>query len=111
MIQSFFQKLATGLLVFVINDNFADGKDVSWLWDAALEDLSTTGRIVVSGSRAYDMALRLEYAGKDCEVIEDPMEALREITAESVDEVFILPTYTALLDLRKQLSLKLEHSV
>lgn len=111
VIQSFFQKRSTAPVLIVINDNFADGKDVSWLWDAALEDLSTTGRIVVSGLRAYDMALRLEYASKDCEVIEDPMEALREITAESVDEVFILPTYTALLDLRKRLSLKLEHSV
>lgn len=111
IIQSFFQQPSKSPILVVINDNFADGKDVSWLWDAALEDLSTTGRIIVSGLRAYDMALRLQYAGKDCEVIEDPMRALQELTREGTEEIFILPTYTALLEMRKRLSLKLEHSV
>ena len=75
-----------------------------------MEDLATNGQIVVSGLRAYDMALRLEYAGKTCEVIEDPMQALRSLAQVEGDELYVLPTYTALLDIRKKLSLKLEHN-
>lgn len=110
VIQSFFQDETTTSVLIVINDNFADGKDISWLWDAALEDLATKGQIIVSGLRAYDMALRLEYAGKACVVIEDPMQALRTLAQAEGDELYVLPTYTALLDIRKKLSLKLEHN-
>ena len=109
VIQSFFLAGTTSPVLIVINDNFADGKDISWLWDAALEDLVTTGQIIVSGLRAYDMALRLEYAGKKCRVIEDPIRALRTLAKSDAEEVLVLPTYTALLEMRKKLALKLEH--
>lgn len=111
VIQSFFTKPTNPPILIVINDNFADGRDVSWLWDVAIEDISTDGPIIVSGLRAYDMALRLKYADKNCRVIEDPMQAISELVQVGGDEtIYILPTYTALLDIRKQLSLKLEHS-
>lgn len=110
VIQAFFQGSKKVCVVIVINDNFADGRDVSWLWDAAVEDMKSAGEIIVSGLRAYDMALRLEYAGKPCEVIPDPMDALAKACSSASDEVYVLPTYTALLEMRKQLSLKLEHS-
>lgn len=110
VIQSFFQKAQEVPILVVINDNFADGRDVSWLWDVAIEDMHTVGRVVVSGTRAYDMALRLSYAGRQCDVIRDPIEALTELTHENSDRIYILPTYTALLKMRDQLSLKLEHN-
>ncbi|MCC7543175.1 DUF1727 domain-containing protein [bacterium] len=98
-------------IVFAINDNFADGRDVSWLWDVAIEDIQTGGPCITSGIRAYDMALRLQYAGIECEVIPDIRQALhRAATIASVPGVRILPTYTALLEIRKQFALKLEHA-
>lgn len=95
-------------VLIVINDNFADGRDVSWLWDVAIEDIASDVDVTVSGLRAYDMALRLEYAGLRCHVIEDPVAALDELTRDA-DRVLVLPTYTALLELRKKMNLKLEH--
>lgn len=109
VIQSFFQDKTPVPILIVVNDNFADGQDISWLWDAAVEDIASTGPIVVSGLRAYDMALRLEYAGKRCTVIEDPIEALTMLSKQDSENIFVLPTYTALLDIRRRLSLKLEH--
>lgn len=110
VIQAFFQKPVSSAVVIVINDNFADGRDVSWLWDAAVEDMKVAGKVVVSGTRAYDMALRLEYAGIDCEVEVDPMLALRKSCQSSSADVLVLPTYTALLEIRKKLKLQLEHT-
>ena len=53
-----------GVRFIAINDNYADGRDVSWLWDAEFELLNDVSKsIVVSGTRAEDMALRLKYAG------------------------------------------------
>lgn len=97
-------------LVFVINDNFADGRDVSWLWDVAIEDIRTAGVCIASGKRAHDMALRLQYAGMTCVVKEEISEALDYAAKQSPDNhVRVLPTYTALLSIRKQFDLKLEH--
>jgi UDP-N-acetylmuramyl tripeptide synthase len=110
VIQAFFQKPVSSAVVIVINDNFADGRDISWLWDAAVEDMKVAGKVVVSGTRAYDMALRLEYAGIDCEVEVDPMEAIKTACFSGCEDVLVLPTYTALLKIRKQLDLKLEHA-
>ncbi len=95
-------------LVIVINDNFADGRDVSWLWDVAIEDIQTPEPIYVAGTRAYDMALRLEYAGIGCLVVQDALTALKE-AGRQAKRVRVLPTYTALLEVRKQLALGLEH--
>jgi len=96
-----------GKLFIVINDNYADGRDVSWLWDANFEMLSTHGKTtVISGSRAFDMAVRLKYAGIDSKnliVTENVKKALGEaLKGVEVDErLYILPTYTSLLELEK----------
>ncbi len=95
-------------LVIAINDNLADGTDVSWLWDANLERLGETGVLVTTGTRAHDMALRLKYAGIDevAVIVEPDLAAALERAFEGTPpggEIFILPTYTAMLDIRKLL--------
>lgn len=95
-------------LLIIINDNYADGRDVSWLWDAEFEEVNNNRReIVVSGIRAYDMALRLKYAGvKKIKIINDIEKAV-EYTGRTADNnITILPTYTALLKLNRMRILK-----
>lgn len=107
VIQSYLLKEKDRLLVFVINDNYADGRDISWLWDAAFEDLSDyKGKILVGGSRAYDMALRLKYAGiKGVSIEPDESKLLAKIEMNSSNrsKVFMLPTYTAMLSMRSKI--------
>lgn len=90
-------------ILIVINDNYADGRDVSWLWDADFELLSgAQNRIITSGSRAYDMAARLKYAGVDnIKVVPNIHTAINVITREQEGDITILPTYTALLEIDK----------
>jgi UDP-N-acetylmuramyl tripeptide synthase len=98
-----------GLALWIaLNDRIADGRDVSWVWDADFELLEgAVRRVVCAGTRAPEMALRLKYAGWPVEAIEvEPgIEAsLDRALAGSQDRLFALPTYTALLELRKLLS-------
>lgn len=104
VIQSFILKDNTCPLLLAINDNIADGRDVSWLWDCAIEDFShRSGPVVVTGSRALDMQLRLIYAGYKGKIVLEPdfAKALK-ITQKLVknQRVIVLPTYTAMLSLR-----------
>ena len=101
------------MFVVCLNDNDADGTDISWIWDADFERLATMGgrltRVLVSGIRAEDMALRLKYAGVDpqrMEIIHDYGRLIDEM-CRSEDRVFIMPTYTAMLTLRSQLQKRL----
>ena len=101
------------MFVVCLNDNDADGTDISWIWDADFERLATMGgrltRVLVSGIRAEDMALRLKYAGVDpqrMEIIHDYARLIDEM-CRSEDRVFIMPTYTAMLTLRSQLQKRL----
>lgn len=94
---------STNILI-AINDNYADGRDVSWLWDAEFEMIKTDKEIVVSGTRANDMALRLKYAGTDenkIKIIPNLKKAIDYIEKTADNEITILPTYTALLKLNK----------
>ncbi len=90
-----------------INDNTADGRDVSWLWDARVEDLAATGHhYVTSGIRSLDMAVRLKYAGIEAEWSEpDPAAALRRFVEGAAigETAYLVPTYTAMLDLLRLL--------
>lgn len=90
-------------ILIAINDNYADGRDVSWLWDADFELLqSASKRIITTGIRAYDMAVRLKYAGIDnVRVIPNINQAILAITREAEGDITILPTYTALLEINK----------
>lgn len=95
-------------ILIIINDNYADGRDVSWLWDAEFEHLNKVSKeIVVSGSRAKDIALRLKYAGiNNIKIIDDIKEAVSYIGQSSESDITILPTYTALLTIDKMKMLK-----
>jgi lipid II isoglutaminyl synthase (glutamine-hydrolysing) len=95
-------------LWLALNDRIADGRDVSWIWDADFELLSgDVRRAVCSGTRAPEMALRLKYAGWPEEAIEvrdGIAPSLDEAVSGAPDRLFALPTYTALLELRKLLA-------
>jgi UDP-N-acetylmuramyl tripeptide synthase len=95
-------------LWIALNDRIADGRDVSWIWDADFELLAGgVRRVFCAGTRAAEMALRLKYAGLPDEVIEvedDIGRSLDRAVADSGERLFALPTYTALMELRKLLS-------
>jgi len=98
-----------GVHVWVaLNDGIADGRDVSWVWDADFELLAdSVARVTCAGTRAPEMAVRLKYAGVDPARIEvrDEIEAsLDDAVAHAPERLFALPTYTALLELRTLLS-------
>lgn len=94
-------------IIIAINDEFADGRDISWLWDSDFEQLKNAQKMIVtSGARAYDMATRLKYAGisaKRIKVEPDVKKAIKYVTSNSaIDEnITILPSYTALLKISK----------
>jgi UDP-N-acetylmuramyl tripeptide synthase len=97
-------------LLGVLNDRIADGRDVSWIWDADFELLAgRVRRATCSGSRAPELALRLKYAGIDparIHVQADLPSALREAAADRSEPqtpLYALPTYTAMLALRELL--------
>ena len=95
-------------IAFLLNDRYADGTDISWIWDfeALARQSARFTRILVSGVRADDMALRLKYAGFDTgriEVIRDYENLLEAIGADETP-TFIMPTYTAMFDLRGEIS-------
>jgi lipid II isoglutaminyl synthase (glutamine-hydrolysing) len=91
-----------------LNDRIADGRDVSWVWDADFELLQDSVRSVVcAGIRAAEMALRLKYAGwptAAIEVEERIPTSLDRAVARSRGRLIALPTYTALLELRNLLA-------
>ena len=93
-------------LVIALNDEIADGRDVSWIWDVDFEPLlERAGRIVASGERAAELGLRFAYAGfpRDRLEIEPDLERALERGLELTEpgaELAILPTYTAMLRLR-----------
>ncbi|GAC1342797.1 MAG: MurT ligase domain-containing protein [Candidatus Dormibacteria bacterium] len=94
--------------LIALNDRIADGRDVSWIWDVDFERLATSPRrpqVVLTGRRAADLAVRLKYAGMPEErvVVEpDLRDALRRAagTGDRSLPVAVLPTYTAMLELR-----------
>ncbi len=102
-------------IAFLLNDRIADGTDVSWIWDVDMERLAdpevNIQNIYASGNRAEDIALRLKYAGinqnriaiqKDYAILLSGMLS----SAEEGQVIYILPTYTAMLDIRKILRKK-----
>jgi UDP-N-acetylmuramyl tripeptide synthase len=97
---------APRLLLIALNDEIADGRDVSWIWDVDFEPLlGSLERLVATGGRAAELALRFKYAGLPADSIEvipsleDALDRGLELTAAR-DELVALPTYTAMLGLR-----------
>jgi UDP-N-acetylmuramyl tripeptide synthase len=106
-------------VLIAINDNDADGRDVSWLWDVDFEMLADArskgaakgaaegASFTVSGIRAEDMAVRLKYAELPVgPVIPDRKEAIKAALKATPpgETLYVLPTYTAMLEIRQTLS-------
>lgn len=91
--------------MIAINDNYADGRDMSWLWDVEFDSLRPAGVAKVAGIRAYDMALRLQYDEVPIAHVEkDLTKALRRFISENTDQPKrIYCTYTAMMALRREL--------
>jgi UDP-N-acetylmuramyl tripeptide synthase len=90
-----------------LNDDIADGRDVSWIWDVDFEPLvPPLERLVVTGSRAHELALRFKYGGLEPERIdvipdlERGLDRALELVPDG-GELPVLPTYTAMLALRR----------
>jgi len=106
----FWIKKADRKVVFwlALNDSIPDGRDVSWIWDIdsfLLRNLLKDRKVIVSGRRAYDLALRLKYAELNfgsVEVIPQLKKAAQ--AAGQAQEVVMLPTYSAMLEARKVLT-------
>jgi len=91
--------------MIAINDNYADGRDMSWLWDVDFTTLENEP-VYISGIRAYDMALRMQYDDVPVEKVQTELPlALQEFISMHPDTPKrIYCTYTAMLTLRKELS-------
>lgn len=93
-------------ILIVLNDQYVDGVDVSWIWDIDFENLvNKNANIAVSGQRVYDMALRLKYANLFTHVEPNLNKALGSMidNLEENEKLFILPNYSAMLETRKNL--------
>ncbi|MGD9694653.1 MAG: MurT ligase domain-containing protein [Thermoleophilia bacterium] len=96
-------------LLIALNDRTADGHDVSWIWDVDYEPLlERAASLVLTGDRAYDLALRMRYAGLPADrmrVVPEPEAALDAAVAGTPagGTLYVLPTYTAMLGLRETL--------
>ncbi len=93
-------------LAFLLNDNYADGRDVSWIWDVDFESINYEkhNKLYFSGSRRYDMATRVKISGADlerCVICDDFTTLYDKILKEDSEYIFLLTTYTAMLDFRK----------
>ncbi len=98
-------------LLLVLNDRIPDGRDVSWIWDTALEEFVDKFSIItVSGDRVYDMAVRIKYASNEFKIqnskfkIEENLDdAIRKSLEQTKvgETLYILPTYSAMLEVRK----------
>jgi UDP-N-acetylmuramyl tripeptide synthase len=107
----FLRDEGTGLSILAaLNDRIADGRDVSWIWDVDFEELAPLARFVTAtGRRAWDMALRMKYAGLDPQAMEvegNLKKALRSALERTPrgGTLYALTTYTATLDLRRLLT-------
>ena len=89
--------------MILLNDRIPDGTDISWIWDVDFEMIPQNVNLSVSGDRVYDLALRLKYAEVECDYYENIMEAIEKSLnrLSQKETLYILPTYTAMLQVRK----------
>jgi UDP-N-acetylmuramyl tripeptide synthase len=93
-------------VMIAINDNYADGRDMSWLWDVDFSSLQASGVRAVTGIRAYDMALRLQYDSVSFDQVEPDLKRSVKAFLSAADgshKQRIFCTYTAMLQLRRVL--------
>lgn len=105
-------------ILVALNDRIPDGRDISWIWDVDFEMIPAKTRVVVSGDRVYDMAVRMEYAkhtekkrdatsGTPMLLVESDMKKAIDaglLHIKNGDTLYILATYSAMLDIRKILT-------
>ena len=92
-------------LLFVLNDNLADGHDVSWIWDINFDKLNNVSRIITSGSRAYDIAIRIKTSGIDSSKIEPYLnlhEAVENLYKTNIKK-YVIANYTSLQPTRNEI--------
>ena len=91
-------------LLFVLNDNSADGKDVSWIWDINFNVQNVT-RIITAGTRAYDMAIRIKTSGFDENKIEPYLDLKKAVQAlyKTNTKKYVIANYTALQPTRREI--------
>lgn len=92
-------------LLFVLNDQIADGFDVSWIWDINFDNLNNVKRIVTSGSRAYDIAIRIKTSGFDSDKIEAYLnlhDAVENLYKTDIKK-YVIANYTSLQPTRKEI--------
>lgn len=90
-------------LVIAVNGQIPDGEDLSWLWDvdfSVLQQYPCAERVVASGERAADLAVRLEYAGIHCECVPDTIEALTRCAEGRIE---FLANYTSFRDTKREI--------
>jgi len=92
-------------LLFVLNDNMADGFDVSWIWDINFDNLNNVSRIITSGTRAYDIAIRIKTSGFESSKIEaylDLSEATKNLYNTKTKK-YVIANYTSLQATRTEI--------
>ena len=92
-------------LLFVLNDNLADGHDVSWIWDINFDNLNNVSRIITSGNRAYDIAIRIKTSGFDSSKIEPYLNLQEAVNAlyKNDTKKYVIANYTALQPARNEI--------
>lgn len=92
-------------LLFVLNDNIADGLDVSWIWDINFSIFERVTRVVTSGTRAYDIAVRIKCSGYDPAniIVKPELDDAVEELAKTPGRKFVIANYTAVQPTRSAL--------
>lgn len=98
-------------VAFLLNDNYGDGRDISWIWDVNFEKMTSLEiqQLLIAGIRNYDMAIRLKISGFNTEnfkVSQDFDNLLDNIKNSPSGFIYVLSTYTAMIDFRKYLHSK-----
>jgi UDP-N-acetylmuramyl tripeptide synthase len=110
VLQFLIQQRPTGNIVFGLNDNYADGKDISWIYDVEFERLTEAAsgakKYYFTGKRAYDMQLRLKYADFNTQKfqVEKDYKTLITQLGQSGEDTFLVLSYTCMLEFRDKLS-------
>lgn len=99
-------------LFFVLNDNIADGCDVSWIWDINFSEFKNVSRVVTSGTRAYDIAIRIKYAGYDGDkiVVKPDLDEAVKCLFSTKNNKFAIANYTAVQPVRSALKKYQQHT-
>lgn len=104
-LETFVKQGQPDAILFVVNDRLADGRDVSWLWDVDFTPFIKKGTgLYASGIRGYDMALRLKHDNFDVHVTTNVTEATQKVIRSQHKNILVIPTYTALFEVRAALS-------